>query len=109
MDIINTQKKDAITAYNKANYKEKALLENIFGKDLFNKTTMITEQEVVSSQFKKVRYDSEEKTLIITFNNNKRYEYSGMSAEQFKEFMSADSFGKYFISKIKGHFNFRPL
>lgn len=70
---------------------------------------MKTEIEVVSSQFKKVKYDSEKKTLIITFNNDKRYEYSGMSAEQFKEFMSADSFGKYFLSKIKGHFNFRPL
>jgi len=70
---------------------------------------MITEQEVVSSQFKKVKYDSEEKTLIITFNNDKRYEYSGMSAEQFKEFMAADSLGKYFIARIKNTFNYRPL
>jgi len=70
---------------------------------------MITEQEVVSSQFKKVKYNSEEKTLIITFNNNKRYEYSGMSAEQFKNFMEADSLGSYFGKHIKGHFDYRPL
>lgn len=70
---------------------------------------MITEQEVVSSQFKKVKYDSEEKTLIITFNNGKRYEYSGMSAEQFKEFIGADSLGKYFIAHIKNTFSYRPL
>jgi len=36
MDIVNIQKREAITAYNKANNKEKALLENIFGKELFN-------------------------------------------------------------------------
>ncbi len=36
MDIVNIQKRDAITAYNKADAKEKALLENLFGKELFN-------------------------------------------------------------------------
>lgn len=36
MDIINIQKRDAITAYNKADNKEKALLENLFGKELFS-------------------------------------------------------------------------
>lgn len=35
-NIVNIQKRDAITAYNKANNKEKALLENLFGKELFN-------------------------------------------------------------------------
>ena len=70
---------------------------------------MITEQEVVSSQFKKVKYNSEEKTLIITFNNDKRYEYKDVSEFRFREFMSADSLGKYFIANIKGHFNYRPL
>ena len=70
---------------------------------------MITEQEVVSSQFKKVKYNSEEKTLIITFNNDKRYKYKDVSEFRFREFMSADSLGKYFIANIKGHFNYRPL
>lgn len=70
---------------------------------------MITEQEVVSSQFKKVKYDSEEKTLIITFKNDKRYEYSGVSKTTFDDFMSADSLGSYFGKFIKGHFNYRPL
>jgi len=36
MDTVNIQKRDAITAYNKADTKEKALLENLFGKELFN-------------------------------------------------------------------------
>lgn len=70
---------------------------------------MITEQEVISSQFNKVKYDSEEKTLIITFNNGKRYEYSGISAKQFKEFMEAESLGKWFLSHIKNNFSYRPL
>lgn len=70
---------------------------------------MITEQEVVSSQFNKVKYNSEEKTLIITFNNDKRYEYKDVPKTALDNLMSAESAGKYFIAYIKGHFNFRPL
>lgn len=70
---------------------------------------MITEQEVVSSQFKKVKYDSEQKTLIITFNNDKRYEYKNVPKTAFDNLISAESSGKYFIAYIKGHFDYRPL
>lgn len=70
---------------------------------------MTTEQEVVSSQFKKVKYDSETKTLIITFNNNKRYEYSEFTKEDFDKFMAADSLGKWFLYNIKNVFSYRPL
>jgi len=70
---------------------------------------MITEQEVVSSQFKKVKYNSETKTLIITFNNNKRYEYSDFTKEDFNKFMAADSLGKWFNNHIKNSFSYRPL
>lgn len=70
---------------------------------------MITEQEVISSQFKKVKFNSEEKTLIITFNNDKRYEYSEFSKEDFDKFMSADSLGKWFNSHIKNNFSYQPL
>ncbi len=38
MDIVNIQKRDAIAAYNKADNKEKSLLENLFGKELFNQS-----------------------------------------------------------------------
>jgi len=70
---------------------------------------MTTEQEVVSSQFKKVKYDSETKTLIITFNNDKRYEYSEFTKEDFDKFMSADSLGQWFNNHIKNVFSYRPL
>ena len=36
MGVVNIQKRYAIVAYNKADSKEKALLENLFGKELFN-------------------------------------------------------------------------
>jgi len=70
---------------------------------------MITEQEVVSSQFKKVKYDSESKILIITFNNDKRYEYKDVPKTAFDNLMSAESAGKYFIARIKNTFSYRPL
>mgnify|MGYP003525827088 FL=1 len=70
---------------------------------------MITEQEVVSSQFKKVKYDSESKILIITFNNDKRYEYKDVPQSIFDSLMSAESLGKFFIAFIKNSFSYRPL
>ena len=70
---------------------------------------MITEQEVVSSQFKKVKYDSESKILIITFNNDKGYEYKDVPQSIFDSLMSAESLGKFFIAFVKNSFNFRPL
>lgn len=70
---------------------------------------MITEQEVVSSQFKKVKYDTESKILIITFNNDKRYEYKDVPQSIFDSLMSAESLGKFFIAFIKNSFNYRPL
>ena len=70
---------------------------------------MITEQEVVSSQFKKVKYDSESKILIITFNNDKGYEYKDVPQYIFDSLMSAESLGKFFIAFIKNSFSYRPL
>lgn len=70
---------------------------------------MITEQEVVSSQFKKVKYNSEEKTLIITFKNDKRYLYIDVPMITFKELMGSESLGKFFIANIKNSFSFKPL
>ncbi len=70
---------------------------------------MITEQEVVSSQFKKVKYDSESKILIITFNNDKRYEYKDVFKTTFDAFMASESLGKFFIANIKNSFSYRPL
>ena len=70
---------------------------------------MITEQEVVSSQFKKVKYDSESKILIITFHNDKGYEYKDVPQSIFDSLMSAESLGKFFIAFIKNSFSYRPL
>jgi len=70
---------------------------------------MITEQEVVSSQFKKVKYNSETETLIITFKNDKRYEYLNVPKTTFDNLMGSESLGKFFISSIKNSFSCRPL
>jgi len=70
---------------------------------------MITEQEVVSSQFKKVKYDSESKILIITFNNDKRYEYKDVPQSTFDSLMSAESAGKYFIANIKTKYQYKLI
>ena len=70
---------------------------------------MTTEQEVVSSQFSKVKYDSETKQLIITFKNGKRYEYLEVPKKIFDELMASESLGKFFIANIENSFKFKPL
>lgn len=64
---------------------------------------MKTKQQVTSSQFKEVEYDTETELLILTFNNDKRYQYENVPAEVFRALIESDSLGKYFIANIKSN------
>ena len=59
------------------------------------------EQEVVSSQIKKVGYDEEKKELFVTFNTGKKYKYSNVDKELFNDLIEAESIGKFFGAVIK--------
>jgi len=59
------------------------------------------EQEVVSSQIKKVGYDEEKKELFVTFNTGKKYKYSNVPMALFLVLMSSESIGRCFGEKIK--------
>ncbi|MEK7544970.1 MAG: KTSC domain-containing protein [Patescibacteria group bacterium] len=49
-------------------------------------------------------YDSSNGHMIIKLNKN-NYEYCGIPTSAWKEFEEADSFGKYYNTRIKGFYN----
>lgn len=57
--------------------------------------------EYKSSNIKGANYNTENKELDITFNNDTKYRYFDVSHELFTEFDMADSQGKTFSSKIR--------
>ncbi len=54
-----------------------------------------------SSLIKKTEYSPVENKLIIQFSNDKRYEYENFSKEEYDDFFTSESKGKYFLTKIK--------
>lgn len=70
---------------------------------------MTTEKEVTSSQFKKVKYDSDTETLIITFNNGSKYSYEDVPEKVFLDLIRADSLGSFFIKNIKSKYKFTKI
>ena len=57
---------------------------------------------VKSKQVKEVGYDPETKALFVTFNHGKAvYRYPNVEEKTFKEFIKAESIGKFFGQHIK--------
>lgn len=70
---------------------------------------MKTKLEVVSSQIKALEYDTETNILIVTFNQGKQYEYSDVSADEFRKLVEADSIGRHFNLHFKGVYPCKPI
>lgn len=56
---------------------------------------------VESSVINKILYNEKTKELYIEFKNKHIYKYDNVSIEIMKEFISAESKGKYFNKKFK--------
>jgi hypothetical protein len=65
--------------------------------------------EVKSSNFRKAEYDTENKTLIIEFNNGVRYEYVEVPHQIFTQMRMSESQGKFFATKISKSFKYKKL
>jgi hypothetical protein len=70
---------------------------------------MKTKTEVVSTQIKSLEYDTETNTLIVTFMQDKKYEYSDVSAEEFRKLIEAESIGKHFNIFFKGVYPYKQI
>jgi hypothetical protein len=56
--------------------------------------------DIQSSNIKHTEYDTEDKTLEVTFNNNLKYLYEGVPHQVYTQFRMSESQGKFFSSKI---------
>jgi len=59
---------------------------------------------VASSCFKRVGYNSKEKTMRIKFNSDRLYAYYNVPENVFHELLNADSHGRYFNSHVRNRY-----
>lgn len=65
--------------------------------------------EIKSSNLKSASYNTEEKTLVMEFNNGSIYEYNKVPWEVFTKFRLAESQGKYFNTEISRKYKYNKL
>lgn len=70
---------------------------------------MKTKLDVISTQIKSLEYDTETNTLIVTFIQDKKYEYSDVSAEEFRKLVEAESIGRHFNLYFKGVYPYKQI
>jgi KTSC domain len=66
-------------------------------------------QEVSSSLINKIGYDPFTQILTVEFKRGEKFLYRGVSQEVYDDFMAAESIGKYFLTMIKGVFDWEKL
>jgi len=64
---------------------------------------------IKSSNIKTASYDTESKTLTVTFNTSMIYEYYDVPWKIFTKFRSSPSQGKYFNANIKTNYKFKKV
>ena len=60
--------------------------------------------EVKSSNIVSIDYDEKEQSLIVEFPGNSRYKYEQMPIREYKDFLNAESKGKYFHKHIRSNY-----
>ncbi len=61
-------------------------------------------QSIDSSSIRSLGYDPKKKILEIEFQSGEVYDYFEVPEEVHKEFIEADSRGRYFMSNIRGRY-----
>ncbi len=65
--------------------------------------------EIQSSNIRKTEYDTENKTLLVEFNNGLKYEYQEVPHQLYTQFRMSESQGKFFSSKIAKTFKYKKI
>jgi len=65
--------------------------------------------KVKSSNIASIGYEIESKILEIEFNKGTLYEYYNVPEEEYKNIMNANSYGKYYIAKIKDNYSYNRI
>lgn len=62
---------------------------------------------VKSSQISAIGHEGD--TLRVRFKNGAEYDYSGVSADSFNEFLNAESVGAHFGKNIRGAYEYSKV
>jgi hypothetical protein len=66
-------------------------------------------QPLESKMLASSAYDAGKQILYLRFRSGDVYRYFEFPAEQYQEFLDAESHGRYFLSNIKNHFRYERL
>jgi hypothetical protein len=69
----------------------------------------LIEVVINSSNLKSSTYDTEEKTLVVEFNNGAIYQYDEVPWEVFTKFRMSESQGKYFNGSISKTYKYKKV
>jgi KTSC domain len=54
-------------------------------------------------------YDAKSRILYLRFRSGDVYRYFDFPAEQYQQFLDAESRGRYFLAHIRNHFRYEKL
>jgi hypothetical protein len=54
-------------------------------------------------------YEARKHTLYLRFRSGEVYRYFDFPQEQYRDFLNAESHGRYFLSHIRNHFRYERL
>lgn len=66
-------------------------------------------EPVQSSNVRAVGYDAPTQTMHVAFHGGRTYEYTGVSPEEHRSLVGADSIGSHFHHHIKSRYTGRKL
>jgi len=66
-------------------------------------------QPIESKLLAAAAYDSPRRRLYLRFHSGEAYCYFTFPAEQYQEFLNADSHGRYFLNHIRNRFPYERL
>ena len=64
---------------------------------------------VESKMFVSAAYDADKSTLYLRFRSGDVYRYFDFTEERYREFLDAESRGRYFLSHIRDGFRYERL
>jgi hypothetical protein len=70
---------------------------------------MMNWQPVESKLLTSAAYDAENSILYLRFRSGDVYRYFDFPPEQYRQFLNADSRGRYFLANIRNHCRYERL
>jgi hypothetical protein len=70
---------------------------------------MMNWQPIESKLLTSATFDTENSILYLRFRSGDVYRYFDFPAEQYQQFLNADSRGRYFLANIRNQFRYERL